>query len=123
MLVTMTLRIPGSGTFLESWLNGVGHLPGAGDDHAVEAVTYEQLVSAVEAMERGDIEYVILENGDEFIQAAGAGSGRFAMQFSPVSGDMEEVRGGVEATTMRGVLLAYHRGDPAWRNTSTWSAM
>ena len=54
-------------------------------------------MDALDAMTRGEIEYVILEEGDEFLQAAGDGAGPYALQFSPASGDgLEEVGGGVD---------------------------
>jgi hypothetical protein len=120
----MNIRIPDSGGLLESMLSGLGSTLIAGQDRVVESVTDAQLVDAIAAMERGDIEYVILENGEEFIQAAGAGEGPYALQFSPASGGaMEQGHGGVDAPTVRVVLLAYHRGDPAWRGACAWSAM
>jgi hypothetical protein len=115
----MNLRLPESG-LLESLLNGLGEAHGGG----VDSVTTAQLIEAMAAMERGDIEYVILENGDEFLQAAGIGEGPYALEFSPSSGGaMEEARGGVDARTARAVFLAYHRNDPAWRGQCVWSAM
>jgi len=119
----MIMRIPGSGTILEALLSGLGRTTASGDDHAVDRVNDEQVVAAFDAMARGDIEYVILESGDEFLQAAGEGAGPFALQFQASSGVMQEVRGGVDAATARVALLAYCRGDGGWRGTATWSAM
>jgi hypothetical protein len=119
----MNMRLPDSG-MLESLLKGLGSSTMEGHDGAVESVTTAQLIEAIAAMERGDIEYVILEDGEEFLQAAGAGEGPYALQFSPPSrGAMEEARGGVDALTVRTVFLAYHRRDPAWRGGCAWSAI
>jgi hypothetical protein len=123
IVAAMDMRIPDSGV-VGSLLSGLGSTPMDGHDVAVESVTNAQLSEAIAAMERGDIEYIILENGQEFLQAAGAGEGPYALQFSPLSGAaMEEARGGVDALTMRSVFLAYHRGDPGWRGGCAWSAM
>lgn len=120
----MNMRIPDSGTLLGSMLSSLGRTPASGDDRTIDSVTDAQLVEAIAAMERGDVEYVILDNGAEFIQAAGDGDGPYALQFSPASGDaMEQAHGGVDASTVRAVLLAYLRGDAAWRSACAWSAM
>jgi len=75
-------------------------------------------------MERGDIEYVILEEGDRFLQAAGDAAGPYSVQFSPGTIDaMIEVPGGADVKTMRDVLLAYRRGDDRWRTACAWSSM
>lgn len=95
-----------------------------GHDRAIASVTTAQVIEAIAAMERGEIEYVILESGEDFLQAAGAGEGPYALQFSPSSGGtLEEARGGVDALTVRTVFLAYHRSDPTWRGGCAWSAM
>jgi hypothetical protein len=93
-------------------------------DVAIDAVSEAQLVDALDAMTRGDIEYVILESGDDFLQAAGDGAGPYALQFSQgTAGVMEEVRGPVDAFAVRAVLVAYHRGDPRWRGSHEWAAI
>ena len=121
----MNLRLPGSGSLLESLLNRPGALPtDTGDGTTLENVTEAQVVQALEAMALGHIEYVILEQGAEFLQAAGEGAGPYALQHSPgVSKSMIEVPGGVGAETMRKVLLAYARGDLGWRGALGWAPM
>jgi len=39
--------------------------------HDLEDVSERELVAAIDSMARGDVEYVIIENGDEFRQTAG----------------------------------------------------
>jgi hypothetical protein len=120
----MQMRLPESGSPLASVLSGLGHAVTDGEGIAVEQVSEAQLVEAVAAMVAGDIEYLILEDGEAFLQAAGGGAGTFALQFSPGGGDgLREVPGGVTEAAMRTVLLAYRRGDPAWRGEFPWSPM
>jgi hypothetical protein len=121
----MNLRLPDSGSLLGSVLSGLGRSAiDDGSGIAIPAVTEAQLAEAIAAMTRGDIEYVILESGDAFLQAAGEGQGPYALQFSPASGAaMIEVPGGVDANTMRAVLLGYYAGDPGWRGACRWAAM
>jgi hypothetical protein len=64
--------------------------------------------------------YVVLEQDDEFLQAAGDGAGPYALQHS-VGDQLVEAPGGVDAATMRKVMLAYRRGDPAWRGAIAWA--
>jgi hypothetical protein len=122
--VAMLMRLPDSGSLAASFLSSLGRTVVDGSGIAVDGVDDAQLTGALDALSRGDIEYVILEAGDEFVQAAGEGDGPYALQFSPASGDgLQEVPGGVGAAAVREALQAYHRGDPAWRRPLRWSAM
>jgi hypothetical protein len=121
----MNLRLPDSGSLLGSVLSGLGRSAiDDGSGVAIPAVTDVQLAEAIAAMVRGDIEYVILESGEEFLQAAGEATGPYALQFNPASGGaMTEVPGGVDADTMRATLLAYRAGNPGWRGARHWTAL
>jgi hypothetical protein len=123
-LLRMDMRLPESGSLLGSILSGLGRSANDGEGLAVPAVTEAQLVEAVTAMARGDVEYVILEQGEAFLQAAGEGAGPYALQFSPgPDGAMTEVPGGVDEPTMRAVLAAYRRRDAGWRGACLWSTL
>jgi hypothetical protein len=120
----MQMRLPDSGSLIASVLSGLGHTVTDGQGIAVEGVTEAQLDEALGALSQGHIEYLILEDGDAFVQAAGEGAGPYALQYSPASGDgLLEVPGGVGEAATRGALRAYLRGDPAWRRPFQWSAM
>ena len=120
----MQMRLPESGSLIAAVLGGLGHAVADGEGIAVDQVGEAQLAEALAALSRGDIEYVILEAGDEFLQAAGEGDGPYALQFNPAGGDgLLEVPGGVDGAALRTALLAYHRGDPAWRGALRWSAL
>jgi hypothetical protein len=120
----MLMRLPDSGSLIASFVSGLGHTVADGNGLAVEGVSEGQLGDALAALARGELEYVILEHGDEFVQAAGEGEGPYALQFNPASGDgLLEVPGGVGDAAMRAALRAYLRGDPAWRRPFQWSAV
>jgi hypothetical protein len=120
----MLMRLPDSGSLLGSIVNGLGHTVADGNGIAIDAVSEAQLGEALTAMASGDLEYVILEDGAAFVQAAGEGAGPYALQYNPASGvGMEEVAGGVTEGAMRVALLAYRRGDPGWRSPFEWSPM
>ena len=73
-------------------------------------------------MVRGDIEYVIVEDGDAFLQAAGSGDGPYALQLSASPGGaLQEVAGGVNEETLRSTFAAYRRGERTWRDRFRWS--
>jgi hypothetical protein len=119
----MDLRVPDSGSLLGSLLSGLGRSLEEGGDLALPGVTAPQLDEAIAAMVRGDIEYLILEDRGSFLQAAGDSDGPYALQVDPGDGVLLEVPGGVNATEMRDVLLAYRGGDPGWRRTYRWAPL
>jgi hypothetical protein len=119
----MLMRLPESGSLLATLANGLGRTITDGEGMAIEAVAEGQLVEALSALARGEIEYVILEEGDEFVQAAGEGAGPYALQFNPAGGaGLQDVPGGVSEAAMREALLAYRRGGTGWRRSFQWAA-
>jgi hypothetical protein len=117
----MQMRLPDTGPLAASVLSALGRAIADGSGVTVEGVTEAQLGEALAGLARGDIEYVILESGDEFVQAAGEGAGPYALQFNPAAdGGLLEVPGGVSDAAMRAALLAYRRGDPGWRRPFQW---
>ena len=115
------MRLPDSGSVLESILGDLGRAPADGTGVWVAAVTDTQVAGAIDAMGRGDIEYVILEDGGEFLQAAGDGDGPYALQFSSASSGLQEVAGGVNVEAVRSAFAAYRRGERTWRDRFRWS--
>ena len=118
----MNLRIPGSGSVLEALLDNLGNtVADAVGGRLVSSVSEAQLDQALDALARGDIEYVILEDGDAFLQAAGEGDGPYVLQFTPGSGqDLIDLRGGANADTMRDIFRRYRGGDSDWRIRYSW---
>ena len=120
----MLLRLPESGSLLATLVNGLGRTIADGEGVAIEDVAEGQLVEALSALSRGEIEYVILEEGDEFVQAAGEGTGPYALQCNPAGGaGLQDVPGGVSEAAMREALLAYRRGEAGWRRAFQWVAL
>jgi hypothetical protein len=120
----MLMRVPESGSLLAALMSGLGRTIADGEGVAIEGVVEPQLADALAALVRGEIEYVILEAGDEFLQAAGEGAGPYALQFNPAGGaGLLDVPGGVSEAAMREALHAYRRGDPGWRRPFQWAAL
>jgi hypothetical protein len=110
----MDLRWPDSGSLLDSLFSDAGH-PAMSGSGSLASVTPAQLGEALAAMQRGDVEYVILEDGPRFLQAAGEGDGPYEVQVTGDGETMHTIDGGADATTTGRILHDYLRGDAAWR--------
>jgi hypothetical protein len=120
----MLMRLPESGSLLSTLTSGLGRTIADGEGVTVDGVAEAELATALSALSRGEIEYVILEDGEAFVQAAGEGVGPYALQFNPAGGDgLREVPGGVSEAAMRDALLAYRRGEAGWRRPFAWAAL
>src|SRR5262245_18449948 len=95
MADAMIMRLPDSGPWLSSALDAIGSTPGGSTDHgSVEDVTATQLNEALDALAHGDIEFVILEKGDHFVQVAGSDEGPYRLEpRSADTGDLAYVDG------------------------------
>jgi hypothetical protein len=116
----MNLRLPESGSLVESLLNTLGHtVANSTAGQTVPGVTEPQLTMALDALVRSDVEFVVLENGDDFLQAAGASP--FALQHSDAqTSTMSAAAGGVDERILRAAFSAYLRGDVSWRSLCRW---
>ena len=118
----MDLRFPG-GAGPSSFF---GSLPmvGAGGAQVVPA-TPEALEELLRAVWEGWIEFLIVEEGDVFVQVAGQGEGPYVLQYQPPGGaDMLQVPGaGVDGQTMCTVLRKVVAGDPSWHVGLSWEVV
>jgi hypothetical protein len=118
----MRLRVPDSGSFADALLHSLGDPTTlASGDWIADAVTAEQLDEAIAALSRGDIEFFILEDGDDFLQVAGDGEGPFQVELSE-DAEMRTLAGGARMPAMREIVHAYRRGDTAWR-AAPWTPL
>lgn len=117
----MVLKLPDSGSWIDTLFEDWPSAASTADACVVSDVTEAQLAEALDAMARGDIEFVILEDGDAFIQAAGQGDGLYAINYKPAHDDgLQAVPGGVSGEAMRAALLSYRRGDGRWHVAHRW---
>ncbi|MEO8076404.1 MAG: hypothetical protein ABI818_08770, partial [Acidobacteriota bacterium] len=109
----MMMRLPEESSWVDALLSSTS-APGAGTSgNTIDEVSEAQLIDALEAMARGDIEYVILEHGDAFLQSAGDGDGPYQLECRAASHEpIVAVSRGVNRAGVRQVMLAYRRGDP-----------
>ncbi|WP_291980522.1 hypothetical protein [Luteitalea sp.] len=111
----MDLRWPDSGSLLDSLLSEAGD-PATTGSGGLSGVTPAHLDAALAALQRGDVEYLILEDGARFLQAAGDGDGPYQVQVTNDGETMHDIDDGVDAVTMQRILRAYLRGDHTWRD-------
>lgn len=121
----MDMKLPEASSGLGSLLSILGRsTTETSGESMFEAVDDAQLLDAIAAMQRGDIEFVILEDGDAFLQAAGEGEGPYALQFCEGDPDaVLEVEGGVAIDALRQVMRAYLGGDRGWQQSQTWTPL
>ncbi len=124
----MDMKWPGSGSWIDALLQDGSSALDTGDGYVVRDVSETQLLEAVDAMVRGDIEFVILESGgdkgDAFIQAAGQGDGPYEINYKPANDDtLQAVPGGVSGDAMRAALVSYRRGDGRWHGAHRWAPL
>lgn len=111
----MRLRWPDSGSLIDSLCSGSSQTSTSGSG-SLAGVTTLQLDDALAALQRGELEYVILEDGDRFLQTAGDGDGPYQVQVTEDGGMLHDVDGGTDAATMHRIVRAYLHGDATWRN-------
>ncbi len=110
----MDLLLPGGSGSGE--INEMGH-----------AVTHDanedDLIEALAAMERGDIEYVILEDAATkmFMQAAGDARSGYDLQYNNGADDaMFQAQGKMSGAQITDALTAFLNQDITWRTTIVW---
>jgi hypothetical protein len=111
----------------------IGYLLAAGGRSGLEEftssdvvgeVTEADLLGALDFMARGDIEYVILEDGERFLQAAGYGDGPYDLQYSFGDPDaMTQVPGGVDRDGVRDAMTSFLRADTTWQTAREWAPL
>jgi hypothetical protein len=120
----MIMKLPDSGSWLAAALSGLGQPAADPGNTAVADVSEAQVTDALDALARGDIEFVILEEGDAFLQVAGDGEGPYQVEYcAGDANDMVSVPGGVDRQTARQMLLTYRRADPGWRAPHQWQKL
>lgn len=118
----MDMKLPDSGSWLGTLFSDGTTVHS--DAFVVHDVSEPQLVEALDSMARGDVEFVILEDGDAFIQAAGQGDGAYELNYKAAGDEsLYEVSGGVRADVARNALLSYRRGDGRWHIGQPWSPL
>ena len=99
----MEMHLPGGSSWFDEFFDDGHDAYDGGDQAVVPDVSGEELDAALAAMQRGDIEFVTLVDGDEFAQADGGPRGAVtAVSNAPFD-------------VVTAVLTSYRSGDGAWR--------
>lgn len=109
----MNLLYP-DGTATKDFATGGGSKPNA---------TEGDLINALTALERGDIEYVGLEDErtKKFMQAAGDGASGYILEYNDGSDDaMLRAPGTLSGTQLTAALSSFFNHDDAWRTMFRW---
>lgn len=111
----MDLRLPDSGSWLLALVSSPGPAGGAASD-LVTGVTPAQLDAALSALQRGEIEYLILEDGSCFLQVAGEGAGPYQVEVAFGDETMHRLDLAADPVVVGRIMHAYLLADPAWRD-------
>lgn len=117
----MEIHVPG-GNFLDILLDTNAAYQGPSDT-VIPNASEDQLTDALTAMERGEIEYVILQDGDHFLQAAGDAKTSYSLEYNDGSDKIQyrasntKIPGAQVADTFR----AYLKRDAEWKTKFSWT--
>lgn len=117
----MNLEVPSRSPFMDSLLDGSDITDGTSGS-VVQHVTEGQVMDALAALGRGDIEFVILSDGSRFLQAAGDARSGYTLEYNDGS-DKEQFRAAnrkISAADLATAFGAYFRNDVAWRTAFSW---
>lgn len=116
----MEIQIPESGNLLDSLLS-VNDITDPSSPVIPDA-TEDKLIPVLDAMESGDIEYVILNDGNKFLQAAADARSGYLLEYNDGS-DKEQFRATqkkISGAEVRAAFVAYLKRDSAWGSNFTW---
>jgi len=110
----MRMRIPVGSSWFSTFFDDTRIDAGVSEHDYFDDVSSEALGSALDALSRGEIEFVILEAGDDFVQAAGDGDGRYQLEHFAEDGTVT-ASADASFAAVAAVFNSYMTGDEAWR--------
>ncbi len=117
----MQLLVPEGGSILDTVFSSSSMDIFDGGHQGVDGPSDQDLTDALAALRAGWIEYVILQDGDEFLQVAGEGDGPYLVQLCPGDPDQMLTASPVRFGDVVPLFGSYLRGDGAWRQLAGWS--
>lgn len=117
----MEIHVP-SGGFLDALLNTNEAYEGPSDTVIPDA-DEGKLLDALAAMERGDSEYVILQDDGRFLQAAGDAKSGYALEYNDGSDKFQYrvVNPKISGGELTDAFVAYLHRDPSWKTKFSWT--
>ncbi|HZQ06766.1 MAG TPA: hypothetical protein VFD70_09310 [Anaerolineae bacterium] len=117
----MEIHVANNNSWLDSLLDTNQVYEGVGD-LVIPNATEEKLIDALAAMERGDTEFVILSDGNRFMQAAGDARSGYTLEYNEGSAK-EQYRAKntkISGADLTAAFVVYLHQDPAWRDKFIW---
>lgn len=117
----MEILIPGdAASLLENLLSPGSYYQGG--HTALPDVSEDDLVRTLDALARGNIEYIIVRDRDRFIQAAGDEHSGYVLEYNDGSPkeQFRATRRSITGAELRSALIAYLNRDRAWQSQFSW---
>lgn len=116
----MELHLPGGSNLFDALFETKSAYQGSNDDVIPDA-DEAQLLEALAALERGEVEYVVLSDGARFMQAAGDARSGYVLEYNDGADDaMMHAQGKITGAQVVDAMQAYLRRDDAWRGAFRW---
>lgn len=116
----MELHVPGGNAFIEMLFRTNAAYQGS-SDAVIPDANEAQLIEALAALERGDVEYVVLADGARFMQAAGDAHSGYVLEYNDGTDDaMMHAQGIISGAHLVDAMQAYLRHDSSWRGAFRW---
>lgn len=117
----MDLHIPDGNNFFEM-LSANGYAYSSVTDAVIPNADADKLMAALTALARGEIEYVILMDGAEFLQAAGDARNGYVLEYNAGS-TQEQFRARNTKLAGNAIVEAFRKylaRDMMWRTNFVW---
>ncbi len=118
----MEIHLPGNGGFLDALLDTNQAYEGPSDT-VIPNATEGPLLDALAMMDRGESEYVILQDDKRFIQAAGDSGSGYTLEHNEGS-DKTQYRATntkLSGADIRDAFVSYLNRDPSWKTKFKWT--
>jgi hypothetical protein len=118
----MEIHVPGGGGFLDALLNTNEAYEGP-SDNVIPNANEDKLLDALAAMERGDSEYVILQDDRRFLQAAGDAKSQYTLEYNDGSDKVQyrATNTRLSGTEITDAFVSYLNRDPSWKTKFSWT--
>lgn len=117
----MEIRVPGGSNFVDILFSTNMAYDGPTDAVIPDADT-TKLMDALAAMERGEIEYVVLSDDARFMQAAGDARSGYVLEYNDGS-DKEQFRATrqhIQGEEIAAAFRSYLNRDATWKTLFSW---
>jgi hypothetical protein len=117
----MELHLPDGNAFIDMLLSTNTAYLGA-TDAVIPDADDAKLMAALTALARGEIEYVVLADGECFLQAAGDARSGYVLEYNDGSTEHQSraARQNLAGTEIADAFRRYLHRDAAWQTDFTW---